>query len=212
MSSLVVVDNTELNASDQKKICVSDKKNTKDDFLLNTGQLNINGRNTNIDALPKYEQEIEQVMNVTCCSDRNMVYQVVVANKGDVNKSILTILDPPKSLPKPKKRSQVLAEVVNRWVDDNEPKKSSSSNLVEDLQHDLNLALMERENFLQRLKRIDQEVQKMALPNAFDVNSMEDFVFQFEAFKSWVAVAADPTQQLMTVEGNKKKSSIEVVD
>ena len=165
-----------------------------------------------------------------------MVHQVVVANKGDVNQSILCILDPQNVSVRLKKRSvspltaamiqanylresgilpdkkRIESHAVNSWVND-EPKKTSSSNRVEDLEHDLDLALMERENFLQRLKRIDQEVQKMALPNAFDVFNMEDFVFQFEAFKSWVAVAADPTQQLMTVEGKKKSSvEFEVVD
>ena len=213
MSSLVV-DNTDSNASDQKKVCVSDEVNDKDqlmeDVLLDhMGQLNINGRNTNIDAVPKYELEIEQVISVTCCSDRSMVRQVVVANKGDVNQSILCILDPPKRSVSPLMAASIKAANLLK-----NQKKTSSSNRVEDLEHDLDLALMERENFLLRLKRIDEEVQKMALPNAFDVNEMEDFVFQFEAFKSWVAVAADPTQQLMTVEGRKKKSSVEfeVVD
>ena len=204
MSSLVI-DNTKSNTSDQKKVCVSDDLDNKDKL-------------TNIDAVPKYELEIEQVISVTCCADRSMVQQVVIANKGDVNQSILCILDPPKRSVSPLTAAddQVLADIVNRWVDDDddELKKSPSSNRVKDLEHDLNLALMERENFLQRLKRIDQEVQKMTLPNTFDVLNIEDFVFQFEAFKSWVAVAADPTQQLMTVEGKKKKSSVEfeVVD
>ena len=127
-----------------------------------------------------YDSEIKQVMDITCLN-KKMVEEVVVANYGDVQKSILRLMEEEQ---KPLKHTNL--------------KVTKKSN-YEDLQHDLNLALSEREDFEKRLQRINQEVQKLT----FD-GDKDSFMLQFDAFKAWIQIATDPTQTLMRVSSKKK--------
>ena len=155
--SALVVDNT-----DQKKSSNNHIVNNIKDFLGN------------------YDSEIKQVMDITCLN-KKMVEEVVVANYGDVQKSILRLMEEEQ---KPLKQTNL--------------KVTKKSN-YEDLQYDLNLALSEREDFEKRLQRINQEVQKLT----FD-GDKDSFMLQFDAFKAWIQIATDPTQTLMRVSSKKK--------
>lgn len=133
------------------------------------------------DFLGNYDSEIEKVMDITYM-DKKLVEEVVFANQGDVQKSILCLMEEEQ---KPLKQTNL--------------KVAKQSNYQDDLEHDLNLALSEREDFENRLQRIKQEVQKLT----FD-GDKDSFMLQFEAFKAWIEVATDPTQTLMRV--SKKKT------
>ena len=128
------------------------------------------------DYLGIYDSEIEQVMDITRM-DKKLVEEVVFANNGDVQKSILCLMEEEQK-PLPKTNLKV----------------SKKTNYQEDLEHDLNLALSEREDFENRLQRINQEVQKLS----FD-GDKDTFLIQWNAFREWVKIVADPTQTLMRV-------------
>lgn len=128
------------------------------------------------DYLGIYDSEIEQVMDITRM-DKKLVEEVVFANNGDVQKSILCLMEEEQK-PLPKTNLKV----------------SKKTNYQEDLEHDLNLALSEREDFENRLQRIKQEVQKLS----FD-GDKDSFLIQWNAFREWVKIVADPTQTLMRV-------------